>query len=532
MAIFNYFKAKEQGFTDAEIISKLAEDQAGFSYDKARQQGFSDMEIIGKLAYDIDPNSTNTLNAVGRGIERGITSTGRGLDNVRDSIRQTAEEYFPTITKNVTEALEAAPEYALLGGSRKEEKAKDIKDEFQYELMKSQGFNTAAMGGYALGTLTDPYNFIGGAPKTVAGFAKEGAIIGGITGFLDPQYTDEGNSLSSRYSSAMWSAGGGAALGTGIGKLLQKFGAIKSVDDVANDVTNIDDALKNTYKDVANQPESIVTPKTSPDSSSVVQDLDTAINKLNNGEVITIDPYNALLPDSLNKASPRFGADQLAFNSDLDRALYIVGNKTNLSAADQKYMDWIKSVTGISDENLIRSAGIQIKNNVKNTEGIDGLRSIAPSNLDTFVPITRAADSTISPTIPVAPFQQSLDINPPLNVASKAWQSLDNSSKIVYNIGRQLLEAQASNRPPKYNPKDPNILLAGKEIKTVFPDANDIEMGKILRAYAKTMEDLATVKGAEWTPPKFGTFMREGGIGRGDEIALAKAGFFDGCEFI
>lgn len=535
MATFNYFKAKEQGFSDEEIIAHLAEKEKGFNYDKAVEQGFSNMEIIGKLAYGIDPNATTSAKAAARGAERGHTSTDRGISQIEEQVDKATEGTVPQFIKNVeTLAKFAAPGGSYLVKKRSEEdKASDIAKEFEYELYKDQGFNKSAMGGYAAGTLTDPYNLIGGAPTSVAGFAKEGAIIGGITGLIDPTYTNEGATIAGRAVNAAWSAAGGTVLGAGIGKLLQKFGSIQPASKVVKETEDLAETVEKTVAKEVDQRQTDleVTPGKTTDTVSVEQ-VDNALNNLDippNVAVSTIDPYASKLPVELSRAAPRYGKETLRFDSDLDRALYILGNDRDLSAADQKYMDWVKTVTGISDESTIRQLGKEVKKHVKSTPDKGFIPS---SKLEGINPIIKAIDSqgAESAAVPVVPLAKSVNIPAALDVDSAAWKTLDSPSRIVYNMGRQLLEAEATGTKPKISLADPNVKLVMEEIKKSIPDLPADQMGKLIKAYTRTIEDLSKVKGKEWSPGRFDTFLREGGISKGDEIDLMKAGFFDGCQ--
>ena len=127
MATFNYFKAKEQGFSDEEIVAHLAEKEEGFNYDKALEQGFSNREIIGKLAYSIDPNASTSGKALARGAERGNTSTDRGISKVEEQVEKSTEGMVPEFVKNInTLATLALPGgRTLLKKRTEEDKAED-----------------------------------------------------------------------------------------------------------------------------------------------------------------------------------------------------------------------------------------------------------------------------------------------------------------------------------------------------------------------------------------------------------------------
>lgn len=61
---------------------------------------------------------------------------------------------------------------------------------------------------------------------------------------------------------------------------------------------------------------------------------------------------DAKLPAPLSKAAPRYGQSQIGFDSDVDRALYIVREKSSgQSAAHDQYMDFLKQA-GLTDQQI------------------------------------------------------------------------------------------------------------------------------------------------------------------------------------
>lgn len=59
----------------------------------------------------------------------------------------------------------------------------------------------------------------------------------------------------------------------------------------------------------------------------------------------------AKLPDTLSKSAPRYSSNTLAFASDIDKALYIVGSKKTLSKADPAFRVWLASV-GVAEGDI------------------------------------------------------------------------------------------------------------------------------------------------------------------------------------
>ena len=63
----------------------------------------------------------------------------------------------------------------------------------------------------------------------------------------------------------------------------------------------------------------------------------------------------AKLPRALAGAKPRWRASELAFESDVDRALFIV-SQTKKSARDADYREWLRRTLGVTDEDVTRLA--------------------------------------------------------------------------------------------------------------------------------------------------------------------------------
>ena len=69
------------------------------------------------------------------------------------------------------------------------------------------------------------------------------------------------------------------------------------------------------------------------------------------------------LTDDLSKSAPRYGDYSLEFESDLDKAAYIVANSKSKSAAEAEFLDWAND-NGISPEAL-RAHGVKVKEAIK-----------------------------------------------------------------------------------------------------------------------------------------------------------------------
>jgi hypothetical protein len=69
------------------------------------------------------------------------------------------------------------------------------------------------------------------------------------------------------------------------------------------------------------------------------------------------------LPPALSKAAPRYRSASLKFESDIDRAAYIVRNRDKRSQSDQQYVEWLEA-NGVSETEAV-GLGNKIANSLK-----------------------------------------------------------------------------------------------------------------------------------------------------------------------
>lgn len=548
MANFNYFKAVEFGYSDSEIAEHLAKDRQGFSLEKARELGYSDKEIIGHLAYGIDPNATTSTKAATRGAANAFTAFDTGMRQLEEGDTLTGKFLDPVFrlknaALNLLGAEEPTPE------DKAQLRAKDIRDEFEYELFKDQGYTAPAMAGYAAGTIAHPANWIGGGSGKAAYLAKEGLVLGGVQGLINPVYEEDTD--GGRLKSASIGAGTGLVAGYGIGKFFEKLP--KWMGKKTDDLTGTDQTVNTPGKGMADEldkaptPADTVTPKLDdtvpPASTPAATQVDEVVPT---PSTTIIDPYTSTLPDDLARGTPRWKDRTPVFESDLDKALYIVGNKKELSAADQRYLDWIKETTGITDEAQLRSLGGRVKAHV--TKSMKSGDTVPASKLEALAPKQAALAFTPAPvtveTPAVSGAQFTPNPNPILgnptapyvgNTGSvfannfKSWDVLDNVSKNLYNIGRRLNEAELLGARPSINARE--YAEATKILKELNPNATTKDMAAMLKSYSDMLDDLGKTKGDAFTPPSMKQIFTDG-IDEADWQEMFTNGIFDGCKLI
>lgn len=505
-----------------------------------------EVPVLGKMVVPADTNPTDLMRAVGaqlgvdtdkqittgqalaRGLERASTGTVRGVGQVMTAVSG-LERTAPgddAVYDEFGNVIYAGTPPSSQGGETV--KQGDLRKEFEYELGKLQGNKAASYTGYVLGTLADPVNLFGGlGSATVRSIVAEGIIAGGVQGFFDPLYGKE-DTMSNRAVGAAVGATGGGVLGLGLGKALKKLGWLeketpsvsgKIADDIPQSADNV---AKEMNSDLA---EGVPTPKVEvPTPAAQAADEVTPTPSLTQEATPTVptflEGYDATLPPALAKAAPRYGRNVVGFESDLDRALYIIADGAKRSAADQKYLDWVKTTTGISDENVLRKLGAQVRDVVKATPDVGNIPRTTLTLPD--VPIAKPLIETNT-----APFAGTVGkIGNSLNPESNAWVGLDNVSKNLYNIGRRFLDFDATGVKPRLLPIEQK--QAYDVMKGIDPNLTQKEMPDIFRSYAKVLDNLAEIRGNDFKAPSMEELMKNK-ISHEDFTDLFNRGVFDGC---
>jgi hypothetical protein len=186
-------------------------------------EGASEAEVIAKAQELYKPTYT-TGEIVSRGLERGITSSMRGLAQITgaDQAVPTAESYdiMGNVTSNEPVQGQANPSDI------------DKQKQAELEFMRKQSPVTAYASQIA-GNILDPVNLIPiGRVNSLYQGAKNLAIAGGISGFLEPTYGED-----SRLLNTVAGAGFGGVLGVGAGAIAQRFGksAIEALTPAAEE---------------------------------------------------------------------------------------------------------------------------------------------------------------------------------------------------------------------------------------------------------------------------------------------------------
>jgi hypothetical protein len=479
---FNVLAAKREGYTDAEIADYLAQ-RSGFNIADARKEGYKDNEIVSYL------NKQNF--SFGEAFMAGARA--EVLSEV-DGIKQ------------------------IFGGELSDKQV--AQENLARQAAEERGFATGL--GTLVGGLVNPSTLLPGSflLKGAKGVAAAGAVGGGIAGAVRPIYTEED---LGRLGGAAVGATIGGTLGFGIGKLIEKFGP-KVADDIINTGTVSPDGKEITtphFKLKLDEDGNWVK-----EDAPVTEDLLKARQLAEERRAATIDgleprvespevtvaktveeEITPVLPQFLAGAKPRFAKSTIDFESDVDKALYIVGNPATKSARHDDYMAFLQQALQ-TDEATISKLAREVRSEVvqagKLAQGEAGLSGIG--QIDNFkFNFSRAVDNLI---------------NPP-------DKYLDDFSKKVYNLGAGyrtgpkgypvLSPKQAEEAVSVMQRADPTFIKS-------MPDAS-----RNVVAYRRYLDDMKALNGRNFKAKSFEDFITKG-IDADDQIKMVEAGFFDGCR--
>ena len=259
----------------------------------------------------------------------------------------TGESLLANMSQGVTSSLRAI---AGMTGNLDEEA--DVENERRARMMLETN-PIAGWAGLITGSILDPVTLPAAVLKPL-GWAAKGALAGATGGALEPVYEEFGDS---RVMNILAGAGLGAGIGAALGKLLgrgakkagteaeaeaEKILKAEDTGKAVDEAVNADGAVAKTADEVA--------PKIPENATFNPQTKQFEVEE----EVAPTVSFN--LPRNIAGAKPRFNQFNTSFGNDLDKALYIIGKGTTKSAKHQEYVDWVKRVTGLSDEEVRAAA--------------------------------------------------------------------------------------------------------------------------------------------------------------------------------
>lgn len=373
---FNVLAAKREGYTDAEIADYLAQ-RSGFNIAEARKEGYKDNEIVSYL------NKQNF--SFGEAFMAGARAEALSEIN---GVKQ------------------------IFGGELSD--AQVAQENLARQAAEERGFATGL--GTIVGGLINPSTLlIPGSIffKGAKGVAAAGSLGGAVSGAVRPIYTEED---VGRLGGAAIGATIGGGLGFGLGKLIEKFGP-KVADDIINtgtvspdgkEITTPHFKLKmdengNWVKEEAEVTEELLKARLLAEDrrASTIDELqpkveDPAVTIAKTVEEETLP----VLPQFLaGGAPPKFAKSTIDFESDIDKALYIVGRQDSKSAKYNDYMDFLRQALGTDDATigkLARDVRLEVVQSGKLAQGEAGLSGIG--KVDNFkFNFSKAVDTLVNP---------------------------------------------------------------------------------------------------------------------------------------
>lgn len=408
------------------------------------------------------------------GLERGFTSSARTLAGGR------SEEVTPGYEDPLTGMMSVAP----VSSTEETDEQKELKFRIARDQNPITGYGTQI-----LGSIADPAGLAIplGKAATFGSFVKQGVGTGAIGGVLEPTYEQFGDS---RLENIAYGAAGGGLLTAAVGKAFKK----QLFPDEAAAKTVPDDGPKPTETPAATTASQADEPDIKP---SIVED-----------PVNLTDEINALpkLPQYLSGLKPRFAKSEISFESDLDAALYAVGNPKTKSARHDDYMQFLQQSLQLPEDEVVKLASAVRKEVIE--AGMKAQKDAGMAGQKTLDSFTFNLSSNLD------------------NLLFPVTRKLDDSSKFVYNFGKAIQpDAKGLYR---INERSPDIQTLVTKVKEIDPAFTSQDAVLAARGYSQLLDTMKTTMGRQFKPRSFDDIL----INKLDEeswIKLFGQGAFDGC---
>lgn len=460
---YNVVALKRQGVTE-EVLAEYIAQKEGLDYESLIEQGVEPSTII-ERANRLDASTGEVLY---ESFKRGATSTYRG-------VRQ------------------------LAGAEPTDE---ELLAESKYRQLESESPITANIANLFGNILGDPTNLIPGSllfkgAKGAMSVAGRLGALGAATGAVEPVYTEDD---PSRLTSALVGGvtagvlGGGIAKLTGFGKTLPdaaETAFVKEADSVGIDVNG------NQIKGTPGVFDNAETPTTL-NQPGYVQTAEEGVPN-----VIELPK----LPQFLAGAKPSFFKSAVAFETDLDKALYIIANPKSKSKNNQDYLDFVKQSLNIDDATASKLA-MQVRQEV-----IDRGRSVQKE-----AGLSGKQADTV-------PFQMSKTLDNFLNPVDK---NLDDFSKMVYNYGKSIEDVNGKAKITKAMTEDYSFKKISEAYAKEGLKVTPYDIGFQIKGYNKMLDELKEINGRNFKPKSFEEYVKNG-ASVDETLDLFARGAFDGC---
>ena len=291
---------------------------------------------------------------------------------------------------------------------------------------------------YIAGSVFDPINAIGvGAYKTAGQALMRLGALGGAAGFVEPTYDEYDDS---RVFNTAVGAGAVGLFGAGLTGLANRI-AGKSPREVEQALTSqASDNLAAASTTGPTTATTTVKPRikvkpTVRESEQLGFDLNAGMTPEQTFGLPVPTPEQVFqftppkLPSELSRGMPpRWGSKLTEFESDLDRAFYIIANDKNKSASDHKYLKFVMDNTGLS-ESAARAEGRRLKKDIAQIAKKSGDTVRIPTLWKPNIKIPRPTTPSVQQTAINA---KQINEIPKLSTELNAEPVVKNNSELVF----------------------------------------------------------------------------------------------------
>lgn len=520
--IFNLPKALSDGYTYTDVAEALAK-QKNFNLAKAREDGYDDRTIAATLALGRPITASESFF---KNLEQGLISDYAGLAQIAKPVSEGLKKIG--IDTSATEQTGIEPEgysdpTSWMAGTpvSPEAEARTQKNVLRNELearILADEKTGAAIAGRITGALTSPVNLLPvGRVATTAEKVRGFGVAGALGGALDPVYEELGDTaITTRAENIALGAALGGVLGGVIGGGKAVIGRIFSkkgneLADVTDEVAQgTADLTKPHYKykgvDEEGKPlfEQVGTKATTPTPTRTADD--DLIEETQNVFDVTQLPK---LPQYLSGSSPSFGKSSLSFETDLDKALYIVGRSDSKSTRHEDFVQYLQQSLGVPRDEVLRiarEARDEMVGSMKVSQRELGIRNLPQDSLK--VSLSKTLDNILNPV----------------------YKNLDNFSKSVYNYGKTLPVNEAGKFviSPSIL-KSENFQKLSSSVRQYVPNASDSDSLVMIKGYQDMMDKLKEIDGRNFKARSFEDMLKNKDMNEDLRIKLYNSGEFDGC---
>jgi hypothetical protein len=447
---------------------------------------------------------------VARASERGTTANLRGTSDLVGLGKTAAVQEEQVATPGYEDPLSwmggtpLSPEAERSSLADPQEKQKtDFEREYEFRVMQEQSPWWANSAYIATSVVADPTNLLAvGLGKKVWQGAVAFGALGGATAAVEPVYEEWGDD---RLTNIGYGLGFGAVLGAGATKLsnvLEARAAKKSAaveaDGTAKPLTEEEEALAAEGNRMADE----LIGSEDPTQATITQ----ATKALDNVATTASLP---ILPTRLAGAKPKYGSVDLNFETDIDKAFYIIGNPKSKSAKHDEYVDYLSKALGVPEAEVMK---------VASKARVDLLDQIKKNN-DAFAMRGQQAKAY------KVNISSALD-----NLVNPATKGLDNNSLYLYNIGKKFLPSETGTyKASLADLTSDSFKKFTEQMRRIDPSFGPDAAIAATRGYADMLDELKKVEGRKYVSRSFDEFIKSSPYNLDEKIVMAQKGDYDGC---